>query len=329
MTTAQATLLSAVLLVAVSPHPGAAAASASKDGTVIAATFIDDRVYVDMRAPAGHAPLHLFTDSGGGSLLLSRAAALRLDLALRPETDQDTLEELGPDTLVGDATAFVTREWAGVPAHAQFTVMPEVIPLKGWPAIGDGILGRQWFANHTWTWDYPHRQLIMRPATWRPAPDARPIEVAFKTDADGHRVSDFARMTVRVDGEDLPVLFDTGATTVLTPTALQALADGKPAMRATSMMAHSVIERWRARHPDWRVVEDAQLGTHSLMILAPEVEFAGRKTGPVWFTERSDKTYDEFMAPMMSDRIEGSIGGNVLSRVVISIDYPRAKAWVQ
>lgn len=280
MTTLKATLLSAMLLVTVSPHPGAAAATNRQEGTVIAATFVDDRVYVDMPAPGGRAPVHLFTDSGGGSLLLSKAAASRLGLSLRPETDQDALEELGPETQVGDATAFVTREWAGVPAHAQFTVMPEVIPLKGWPAIGDGILGRQWFANHIWTWDYPHRKLILRPVTWHPAGAARPIEVAFKTDAEGNRVSNFARLTVHVDGEELPVLFDTGATTILTPAALQALADGKPAMRATSMMAHSVIERWRARHPDWRVVEDAQLGTHSLMILAPEVEFAGRKTGP-------------------------------------------------
>jgi hypothetical protein len=188
---------------------------------------------------------------------------------------------------------------------------PEVIPLKGWPAIGDGILGREWFA------------------TWRPAADTRSIEVAFNSDADGHRVSDFARLTVRVDGEDLPILFDTGATTILTPAALQELADGKAAMRATSMMSHKAIERWRARQPDWRVIEDAQLGTHSLMILAPEVEFAGRKTGAVWFTERSDNTYDEFMSPMMSDRIEGSIGGNVLGGFVIGLDYRRSKAWVQ
>jgi hypothetical protein len=329
MLKARASLLPAMLLVAASPPLIAVAAPRSPEGTVIAATFVDDRVYVDMPAPDGRAPVHLLTDSGGGSLLLSKAAASRLGLSLRPETNHDALEELGPDTQVGDATAFVTREWAGVPAHAQFTVIPETIPLKGWPAIGDGVLGRQWFGNHTWTWDYPHRQLILRPATWRPAADARSIEVAFKTDPDGHRVSDFARMTVRVDGEDLPVLFDTGATTILTPAALQALADGNAAMRATSMMAHKVIERWRARHPDWRVVEDAQLGTHSRMILAPEVEFAGRKTGPVWFTERSDKTYDEFMSPMMSDRIEGSIGGNVLGGVVISLDYRRSKAWVQ
>ena len=327
MTSVRAALVSAALVAAVSPLPGAAANS--QEGTVIAATFADDRVYVDMPAPAGGAPLHLFTDSGGGSLLLSKAAATRLGLTLRPELDKDLLAELGPETQIGGVTAFVAREWAGVPARALFTVMPEVVPLLGWPAVGDGILGRQWFAGHTWTWDYPRRKLILRPPAWRPARGARPLDVAFKTDAEGHRVSNFARMTVRVDGEDLPVLFDTGATTVLTPTALKALADGKPPIRATSMMAHRVIARWRARHPDWRVVEDAQLGTHSLMILAPEVEFAGRKAGPVWFTERSDETYDAFMSPMMSAPIVGSIGGNVLAGVVISLDYPRSKAWVQ
>ncbi|MEO8812394.1 MAG: hypothetical protein ABI376_05720 [Caulobacteraceae bacterium] len=302
---------------------------APRDGVPIDASFIDDRVTVDMPAPGGRGPLHLFTDTGGGSLLLSQDAAAKLDLSLKPLTDPDMVAELGSGVRSAEATPFVRRTWRAFPAHVAFVVLPEVIPMTGWPPIGDGILGRQWFAGHTWTWDYAHRQLILRPAHWRPPALATPLEVAFKTDADGKRAVDFARVTVRIDGEDLPVLFDTGATTILTPQALRSLSDGRPALRSTSMMAHGVIEGWRRRHPDWRVIEDAQVGTHALMILVPSVEIAGRRTGPVWITERSDKTFHEFISSMMSDRVEGAIGGNVLHGLAITLDYPDAKAWVE
>ncbi len=318
-----------VIVLATAAYGRPVLAQSAKEGGQIKASFVDDRVTVEMPAPNGRLPIHLFTDTGGGSLLLSQDAAKRLDLALRPETDPDTLAELGPDTKSADATAFVKQSWPALPAQAGFVVMPTVIPMAGWPPIGDGILGNAWFGGHTWTWDYPHRQLILRPAHWRPPALATPLEVAFKTDADGKRAVDFARVTVRIDGEHLPVLFDTGATTILTPQALEALSDGRPALRATSMMAHSVVEGWRRRHPDWRVIADAQLGTHALMILVPSVEFAGRRTGPVWITERSDESYHEFMSSMMSGRVEGAIGGNVLHGLAVTLDYPDAKAWVE
>ena len=59
----------------------------------------------------------------------------------------------------------------------------------------------------------------------------------------------------------------------------------------------------------------------------PEAET--RKSRAAWFTERADKNFYEFMTQFMSSRVEGAIGGNVLLDMGISIDYPRAKAWVQ
>jgi hypothetical protein len=44
--------------------------------------------------------------------------------------DKDLLAELGSETQIGGATAFVARERAGVPAGALFTVMPEVVQLR-------------------------------------------------------------------------------------------------------------------------------------------------------------------------------------------------------
>jgi hypothetical protein len=59
------------------------------------------------------------------------------------------------------------------------------------------------------------------------------------------------------------------------------------------------------------------------------VDRSVRGNRAAWFTERPDKAFYEFMTQLMSDHVEGSIGGNVLADFVISIDYPRAKAWLQ
>jgi hypothetical protein len=306
----------------------AASSLAPLEGTELAATFVDGRIYVDMPVPDHGAALHLFTDTGGGSLLLSKEAAVKLRLPLRPDTDKDDLMELGPDIQIGEIAESVAHTWRGIPPHAQFTVVPKIAPM-GWAVFGDGILGNGWFANHVWTLDYPNHRLILRPAAWHPTSEARPLDISFKSDATGNRLMNLPRITILIGGEQIPVLFDSGATTMLTPAALQVLADDKPALRATSMISHSVFERWHARFPEWQVVDDAQLGTHSRMILVPSVEITAVKSAPVWFTERSDDAFAKFMSPMMSAEVKGSLGGNAMGALIVTIDYPNSRAWVQ
>jgi hypothetical protein len=319
-------LQSCVLLVAMVVPAAAAADSSLTEGVVVPTSFEDGRIYVEMPVPSRRAPLHVLTDTGGGSFILSKDAASRLRLTLVPERSAEVMAEMGPDTWLGEPTPFIRRQWIALPAKTQFLVIPQVKLLS--TSDRDGIFGQQWFADHVWTWDYPHKKLILRPPSWHPS-NARPLQVTFKTDKSRNRLSDFPRIVVRVDGEELPMLYDTGATTILTPGALEAVADKSPALRSTSMIAHSTFERWRTRHPDWRIVDDAQVATHARMILVPEVEITGRKSRAAWFTERPDKAFYEFMTQLMSDHVEGSIGGNVLADFVISIDYPRAKAWLQ
>jgi hypothetical protein len=47
----------------------------------------------------------------------------------------------------------------------------------------------------------------------------------------------------------------------------------------------------------------------------------------VWFTERPDKNFRQFMAQMMDKPPEGAIGGNVFDRFRMTLDYPHATAW--
>jgi len=148
-----------------------------------------------------------------------------------------------------------------------------------------------------------------------------------KTDAKGARDNNFPRMIARIDGAEVPLLLDTGAETYLSPAAVAAIGDGQPAMRATSMIVKSQFDAWRAKHPDWRVIDDAQVGTHSRMIEVPSVEIAGSAVGPVWFTERPDRNFHAGMSSMMSGQVEGALGGNAFGHFRMTIDYPKGQAW--
>jgi len=292
------------------------------------ARFEADLVYLQPRD--GDRSLLLYTDTGGG-MFLKQSAVERL--ALPSEPAAELVAELGEGAGYTHLPDFVRA--AGIPAPAgspdgKLPVMPAAAAhdtsLPGMRE-DDGMLGQAWFADRVWTWDYPRARLRLESPQWRPASDMRRAPLGFPTDDDGTRRTSFPRIEVVVDGRPLPMLLDTGAMTVLTPAALATLADGMPAQRATSMITDSVFDAWRAAHPDWRIIESAQAGTGSAMIEVPEVEIAGWRVGPVWFTHRPDANFHQFMSSMMDARVEGALGGNALRHFVMTVDYPDATAW--
>ena len=296
---------------------------ASAAGTITIPTrFETDRVYVELTTASG-ARLELYTDTGGGGLVLSRVAVARLGLEVLKSNDPEIKAELGPDA--GLATAPTLR--AGLPPLPKIAfVVPAATQVPGWPEQRDGFLGASWFAGGIWTWDYPGRRLVRQPNQATVEVGAHVVSLAFKVDPDGSRPTSFARLSIRVNGEQLPMLLDTGAETFLTPAALAEIGDGGIAMRATSMVAAAVFDGWHNRHPGWRYIPDGQAGTHAAMIEVPSVEIAGFATGPAWFTRRSDANFHDFMSSMMDARVEGAVGGNVLRSFEMTVDYPAARA---
>ena len=133
---------------------------------------------------------------------------------------------------------------------------------------------------------------------------------------------------MRVDGQEISLLFDAGASTELTEAARPQLHDGRPALRATSFITASVFNRWHERHPDWPVIENADEGSGSgqVMIKVPHLEVAGRPVGPVWFTRRPDKNFREWMSQWMDKTIDGALGGNVLGHFRVTVSYPEELA---
>jgi hypothetical protein len=284
---------------------------AAQQPTALPTRYDEDRFYVEPVTESG-ARLVLYTDTGGGLFLLS-----------------DAVERLGLPTKDETTALPAFKATASIPAPIGMGGRLPVMPAAQRPPFAkdwDGMLGQQWFAGRTWTFDYPGKRLLLWPEKSAPAADAsRRVPLGFKATEGGGTLA-FPRIQVEVDGETLDLLFDTGAMTVLSDTALATLGDGRAAARGTSFITSSVFERWRKKHPTWRVIEAAEQRTGAAMIEVPRVTIAGRAVGPVWFTVRPDKNFHEFMSQFMDKRVEGAIGGNALRHFRITVNYQEAYA---
>lgn len=258
--------------------------------------------------------LHLYTDSGGG-------------LFVTPAT----LTQLRAKTIHKDGTEFIK-----LPDFQANQAIPlpmaddGLIPVFGGklpPHAEDwsGLLGQQWFAGRTWTWDYIHHQLLWRANGDLPKGGHR-VQLGFKNDETGKRELNFPRLSITVDGRRFDVLFDTGATTFIKPEALKQVSDGGPSSRATSFIIQDIFDDWHKHHPEWKVVEDAEDGTNQPMIQVPAIEVAGFRVGPVWFTRRPNQAFHKFMSQFMDKQVEGALGGSGLQYFIVSVDYPSATA---
>ncbi|MEW6733116.1 MAG: hypothetical protein AB1489_17450 [Acidobacteriota bacterium] len=268
--------------------------------------------------------LNFFTDSGGGLFIYNDVAEhLRLLTVNISGEGQEAF-------YVASLPAFKVEATIPAPLSREGRIpiwTPSADERKFFEEINDGMLGQEWFGGRVWTFDYPRRRLLLRAKGDIPRQKAQHrVVLGFKTDANGQRALNFPRIQALIDGEVLDLLFDTGATTFLTDTALASLRDRGAAERATSFITASTFEKWRKRHPNWRIIEQAEKTTGEAMIEVPSVTVAGYRVGPVWFTRRADKNFHEFMSQFMDKRVEGALGGNALRYFRVTVDYPNAIA---
>lgn len=294
--------------------------------------FEADRVFATPTTAKGE-PLRLYTDTGGGMNLLCRDAAKRLGLPLETLPPDEEMEaELGGNLARTTLPPFAPAR--GIPANANGDAHFLVHDCKGKSAasLGEGLLSQHWFAGRTWTWDYPAQRLALETGNWTPPRSARAVALGFKPAAGNAPAFHMPRITVRIDGKDIDLLLDTGATGSPTADALAAQPTPAPVngARATSFVTKSTLDAWHAAHPDWPLVEKADnLFAPRFVaraIRVPEVDIAGWKTGPVWFTERPDRAFREFMSRMTDRPVEGALGGNALASFRMTLDYAHATA---
>ncbi|AIF48504.1 hypothetical protein [Dyella japonica] len=272
--------------------------------------------------------LKLLVDTGGGGVdgmyLLNTQAASRLKLAAGHCTLQ------GKD--ITTAPAPVYKPGLGIPAPTNATCTGVMTYEDKHPISAmDGMLGSNYLNGRIWTFDYPAKQLILQGKHWTPVVDDHAYTLGFQKDAEGKRARAFPRVVIRVDGQPLDMLLDTGATAFPSESGKQ--ATGTPTVNGfgvTSYITHSQLERWHAAHPGWRAVENGDelfAGQPTRMIEVPSLDIAGWSVGPVWFTERNDDDFHNLMDPLMDKPPEGAVGGNVLGRFRLTIDYPQGVAY--
>ena len=266
--------------------------------------------------------LLLYTDTGGGLNMLWESTVRRLQYPSEQrvsETDTATIVRL--PSLSPDASIPLPQPYP--PFGEHFFVSPERHTGLG----RDGFLGRTWFADRIWVFDYPEQTLTILPngSATAVAPEHR-VPLGFLTDSAGRRATHFPRIRVEIDGDSVDLLFDTGATVALSDAALAQFADGEPAERGGSFIAQHLFERWRSEHPDWQVIEQADRTVNMPMIRVPEMSVGGYVVGPVWFAMRPDRNFHQYMSQWMDRRIEGALGGSGLKYFRVTVDYPAAVA---
>jgi hypothetical protein len=298
-----------VVLAACAPAPRTKPPYSASSTVALPIRMIEDRFFLETTTKAG-APISLYLDSAGG-MFLTKAAAARLQLAIRKVSD--------PDEGDMEVVTFPELSDVRIPRPAVPDI-PLLDPDSG--DEGDGMLGAPWFAGHAVTFDYPKRQLLLHADGVLPdVPAEHRIAMALQRDASGKAVSPYGRIQMQVAGETIDMLFDTGATVDLLPEAQQVLGPG-PAQRATSFITESVFARWRAGHPEWRVLASAdKTAKGAPMIEVPLVTVGGYEVGPVWFTWRPDKAFHEWMAQWMDKPTEGALGGSALRYFRVGADW--------
>jgi hypothetical protein len=183
----------------------------------------------------------------------------------------------------------------------------------------DLFLGQNFFMGKSWTFDYINRQI------WVNTPIAASEEgkpgvqrIGFKKNSNHENVYGHASMFIEVSGEIIEVLFDTGATIVLSE-------NGKKMFNTTaktiggSFIAASFFDKWRKEHPDWKYYEKADMDRD--IIEVPNVRIGGYDVGLVLFAKRNDENWSRDMIGTMDKVVKGAIGGSALKYLKVTVDY--------
>lgn len=284
------------------------------------AVYVEDRFYVQP-VTTGGAKLNFFTDTGGG-LFIFAAAAEQLKLAKTSVKGDDgkTFETVALPAFKPAATI---PELVGGERLFVFSSAEKSAIFADWT----GMLGQKWFAGRVWTFDYLKKELLLRaPGDLPKHAAAHRVQLGFQTNGAGKRQANYPRINVTIDDEPIDLLFDTGASTELSAGALTALKDNRPAVRAASFVTASIFEKWRKKHPEWRVIEKSNPSGSEAMIEVPQITVAGFAAGPVWFTRKPDANFHVYMSQFMDKTIEGALGGSALKFFRVTVDYPNAVA---
>lgn len=199
------------------------------------------------------------------------------------------------------------------PMEKELKLMTEVQPEM------EAFLGQGFFMNKSWTFDYPNKKIwINTPLDNSQLGYPNVQEIGFKKNENQDKIFGHPRMTIEIDGESIDVLFDTGATMVLSEDGKRQMNTDKKTIGG-SFIAASVCQKWRELHPDWNFYPKADLAGD--VIEVPVVNIGGYEVGPVLFAVRRDENWSKGMIASMDKEVKGAIGGSALKYFKVTIDY--------
>jgi hypothetical protein len=296
--------------------------------------FIDSaRFYVKMGIVGGDTILG-FCDTGGGmSMLMPK---YKDNAAIKPLIKSSIFKGLMPmnyilfNDLVTDANfpnpvplrgrvlrnpfSRITNPYLLVPPMDKELEMG----MKVQPELG-AFLGQDFFMFKSWTMDYLGQEIWLNtPLNQAELGQANVQKIGFKKNEHGEKIFGHPSMRIEVDGEIIDVLFDTGATSILTDEGRTLLETDKKSL-GSSFIAASIFDAWREKHPDWKYYPKAEwLGD---IIEVPLIKIGEYEVGPVLFSKRPDENWSNGMIASMDKVVKGAIGGSGLKYFKVTIDY--------
>jgi|JI6StandDraft_1071083.scaffolds.fasta_scaffold13634_6 hypothetical protein len=190
--------------------------------------------------------------------------------------------------------------------------------IKAQPEIR-AFLGQDFFMYKSWTIDYIQKNVwVNTPLNKTETELANILKIGFKKNKNQENIFGHPSMIIEVEGDTIDVLFDTGATSILTENGKNQFGTTKKSL-GSSFIATSIFQKWRDRHPEWKYYPKAEwLGD---MIEVPKIKIGGYEVGPVLFSQRPDEVWSEGMISTMDKVVKGAIGGSALKYFRVTIDY--------
>lgn len=240
-------------------------------------------------------------DTGGGQLILRRDFARELGLR---ETGA-AISENGARLIPVDAPRIMAGD-VRVPVSTAETVMLDSDRMIS-GVEADVLFPVRLLRDHAVAFDYLNHRFGLDVDT----PPGTQLSV------DISQRSGFARLPISIAGETFYVLLDSGA--------------------SCTMLSQALITDLCTKHPDWRTVhgayDDANMlgGTfeaNAQELLLPEIQIADVTLADVTVVSRPEGTFEKWMSSLTTAPIVGSLGGNVLHRFHMTIDYPNSRLYL-
>ncbi|MEM9051875.1 MAG: hypothetical protein AAGC47_07485, partial [Bacteroidota bacterium] len=291
------------ILVLITPFTISMAFSQITERPLIPSRFENNLIYVHI--PYGTDSLLFYTDTGGKNFLY-KSGLKKLEL-------KKSGENLWNDKFE------TTFNKTGIPLPCE----KSIYHIKDKSATEDGMLGREWFAQKVWNFDYQNQKLSWSEEGSSEKNPNGEVPIYFKEDSLGNHVNHLPRIVISIDGDSIPLLLDSGAQAFLSDEAQSTLnLDEKVAI---SFINESTFLKWKNQHPDWTVIHngDESFRKKEDIIIVPVIEVGMRKIGPVSFAKRENHNFRNMSILFMDEQIVGALGGNALSLLNnIMIDYP-------